>query len=73
MVFRQTKEEQEKSSMKTKNIIWTRKLSLLRGREYFGRFTIYIMKEDVTLLQFEYEYLSCTWHVELYNIKALAF
>ena len=30
------------------------------GHEYFGRFTIYIMKEDVTLLQFEYEYLSCT-------------
>ena len=30
------------------------------GREYFGRFTVYIMKDDVTLLQFEYEFLSCT-------------
>lgn len=30
------------------------------GREYFGRFTVYIMKEEVTLLQFEYEFLSCT-------------
>ena len=27
---------------------------------YFGRFTIYIMKEDVTLLQFEYEFRDCT-------------
>ena len=25
-----------------------------------GRFTVYIMKEEVTLLQFEYEFLSCT-------------
>jgi hypothetical protein len=30
------------------------------GREGFGRFTVYIMKDDVTLLQFEYEFLSCT-------------
>jgi hypothetical protein len=30
------------------------------GREYFGRFTVYIMKEDATLLQFEYEFMSCT-------------
>ena len=30
------------------------------GREYFGRFTVYIMKDDVTLLQFEYEFMSCT-------------
>jgi len=30
------------------------------GREYFGRFTVYIMKDDVKLLQFEYEFLSCT-------------
>lgn len=25
-----------------------------------GRFTVYIMKDDITLLQFEYELLSCT-------------
>ena len=25
-----------------------------------GRFTVYIMKDDMTLLQFEYELLSCT-------------
>ncbi len=30
------------------------------GRVNFGRFTIYIMKDDVTLLQFEYEFMSCT-------------
>ena len=30
------------------------------GREGFGRFTVYIMKDDVTLLQFEYEFMSCT-------------
>ena len=30
------------------------------GREYFGRFTVYIMKDDVTLLQFEYEFRDCT-------------
>ena len=30
------------------------------GREGFGEFTVYIIKNDITLLQFEYEYLSCT-------------
>lgn len=36
------------------------KFKPFEGREYFGRFTIYIMKENMTLLQFEYEFLSCT-------------
>jgi hypothetical protein len=30
------------------------------GREEFSRWTIYIMKEDKVILQFEYEFLSCT-------------
>ena len=30
------------------------------GRVNLERFTVYIMKDDVTLLQFEYELLSCT-------------
>ena len=33
------------------------------GRQEFGaggRWTVYIMKEDKVILQFEYEYLSCT-------------
>jgi hypothetical protein len=30
------------------------------GREDFNRWTISIMKEDKVILQFEYEFLSCT-------------
>jgi hypothetical protein len=30
------------------------------GRENFGNWTISIMKEDKVILQFEYEFLSCT-------------
>ena len=30
------------------------------GREGFGEFTVYIIKNDVTLLQFEYEFRDCT-------------
>lgn len=31
----------------------------LEGREDFGHFTVYIMKEDVTLFRFEYEVFGC--------------
>lgn len=30
------------------------------GREGFGEFTVYIIKNDITLLQFEYEFRDCT-------------
>jgi hypothetical protein len=34
---------------------------LFEGREYMGsRFTVFIKSGDVILLQFEYEFLSCT-------------